>query len=62
MGTYTVGRALWKDTGGGAAGWPIQDIRLLVFVCARINHPFITSAHLHYPHYCNAIARLLRNI
>ena len=31
-------------------------------MCARINHSFITSAHLCYPHYCNAIARLLRNI
>jgi len=41
--------------------WPIQDIRSLVFVCARVNHPFITPAHLHYPHYCNTIARLVRN-
>jgi len=41
---------------------PIQDIRSLVFVCARINHPFITPAHLHYPHYCNTTARLLRNL
>ena len=42
--------------------WPIQDIISLVFVCARINHPFITPAHLHYPHYCNAYTRLLCNI
>jgi len=25
--------------------WPIQDILSLVFVCARINHLFITPAH-----------------
>jgi len=42
--------------------WPKRDIVLLVFVCTRINHPFITSAHSHYPHYCNTIARLLRHI
>ena len=42
--------------------WPIQDIRSLVFVCARINHPFINSAHSRYPHYCITIARLLRHI
>ena len=41
--------------------WPIQDTLLLLFVCARVNHPFITPACLHYPHYCNTIARLLRN-
>jgi len=41
--------------------WTLQDILSLVFVWARINHPFITPAHLHYPHYCNTIARLLRN-
>jgi len=27
------------------ANWPIQDIPKLVFVCARINYPFITTAH-----------------
>ena len=42
--------------------WHIQDILSLVFVCSRINHPFITPAHLQYPHYCNTIARLLCNI
>jgi len=40
----------------------IQDILSLVFVCARINHPFITPADLHYKHYCNTIARRLRHI
>jgi len=39
---------------------PLNDLLSLVFLCARINHPFIT--HLHYPHYCNTIARRLRNI
>jgi len=33
-----------------------------VFVCAGINRPVVTPANLHYPHYCNAIARLLRNL
>jgi len=42
--------------------WPIQDIRLLVFVCSRINHPFITPAHSDHQHYCNTIARLVRRI
>ena len=31
-------------------------------VCARINRPFIPQAHLHCPHCCNTIARLLGNI
>ena len=48
-------------TGGVTVGL-LQDILLLVFVCARINHLFITPAHLHYPHYCNTYARLLCNI
>ena len=42
--------------------WPIQDMISHVFVCARINHPFIYPAHSHYPHYCNTIARLLRHV
>ena len=34
-----------------------------LFLCVqRIIHPFITPAHLHYPHYCNTIARHLRNV
>jgi len=40
-------------------GWPLQDILLLVVVCARINHPFILPARVHCPHCCNTIARLL---
>jgi len=41
------------------AGWPVelQDIVLLLVVCARINRPFIFSAHLHCPHCCDTIAR-----
>ena len=55
-------RAVRVGGGYGQAGcWPVQDILLLVFVCAGVNHPFITPAHLHYPHYCNTIARLVRN-
>ena len=42
--------------------WPLQDSVLLRSFCARINHSFIAHSHLHCPHYCNAIARLLRNI
>jgi len=42
--------------------WPLQDIVLLRGVCARINHPCIAHSHLYCPHYCNTIARLLRNI
>jgi len=42
--------------------WPIKDSLSLVFVRARIKHPFITPAHLHYPHYCNTYARFLCNI
>jgi len=41
--------------------WPLQDILLLRLVCARTNRPFIPPAHLHWPHCCNAIARLLGN-
>jgi len=47
---------------GGGTVWPLQDIVLLRIFCARINHSFIAHSHLHCPHYCNAIARLLRNI
>jgi len=42
--------------------WPLQDIRLLIVVCARIHHPVILPACLHCPHCCNTIARLLGNI
>ena len=42
--------------------WPLQDIVLLLVVCARINRLFILTAHLHCPHYFHTIARLLRNI
>jgi len=31
-------------------------------VCARIDNPSMPPAHLHYPHYCNTIEQLLRNI
>jgi len=48
--------------GCGSQTWPKQDILSLVFVCARINQPFITPAHSHYPHYCITTARLLRHI
>jgi len=47
---------------GRGVGWPIQDILILVCVCARIQNPFITPAYSHYPHHCNTIARLLHNI
>jgi len=46
----------------GGEAWPLQDIVLLRFFCARFNHPFIAPSHLHCPHYCNAVVRLLRNI
>jgi len=49
-------RPSWKSP------WPIHDILSLVFACARINHPFMNSAHSRYPHYCNTIARLLHCI
>ena len=39
--------------------WPPQDNLLLQVVCARINRPSIPPAHLHCPHCCTAIARLL---
>ena len=42
--------------------WPLQDIRLQQSVCARANHPFLAPPHLHCPHDCYTIARLLRNI
>ena len=42
--------------------WPLQDILLLSCSCARIKHPFILPAHLHRPHWCNTIARLLGSI
>jgi len=44
------------------AHWPLQDIVLLRGFCARIMHLCIAPFHLHCPHYCNSIARLLRNI
>jgi len=38
------------------AFWPIHDMLSLVYVCAIIDHSFITPALSHYPHYCNTIA------
>jgi len=42
--------------------WPLQEIVILRGFCVRINHPCTAPSHLHCPHYCNAIARLLCNI
>ena len=41
---------------------PLQEIRLLQGYCARINHPIIPPAHLHFTPWCNTIARLLDSI
>ena len=46
----------------GGVEWPLQDIVLLLVVCARVNRPFILPARLHCPHWCNTFARLLGNI
>jgi len=48
--------------GARAGGWPLEDIILLLVVCARINRSFILPVRLHFPHCCNTIARLLGNI
>jgi len=50
-----------RDAHGQGRRTPGGRHGVLVFVCARANHPFITPAHLHYPHYCNTIARRLRD-
>ena len=42
--------------------WPLQDILLLLVVCARISRSYILSARLHCPHCCNTIACLLDSI
>jgi len=34
---------------------------LLQSFYARANHPFLAPPHLHCPHYCNSMARRLRN-
>jgi len=44
------------------ASWPLQDILSLQGLFARINLPFITPHHLHCPHRCNTVARLLHNL
>jgi len=44
-----------------ASPWHLQDSVSLRSLCARISHPFILPAHLHCPHDCDTIARLLRN-
>jgi len=41
----------WRGAGTIPVSWPIQDILSLVFVCARIDYPWINPAHSHYPHY-----------
>ena len=33
--------------------WPLQDIVLLLVVCARVNHHYILPARLHCSHFCN---------
>jgi len=47
---------------GGLGAGLYKILLLLRGFCARINHPFIAPSHLHCPHYCNTMARLLRNI
>jgi len=58
-GMHTRGRDCVKRQ---VSAWPLQDVLLLLVVCARINRPFILPAHLHCPHCRNTIARLLGNI
>jgi len=41
--------------------WPLQDILIGSF-CARIIYPCVLPAHLHCPHCCSTIVRLLGNI
>jgi len=36
----------WVDNKNRVSIWPLQDIRLLRVVCARINRPCIPPAHL----------------
>jgi len=48
--------------GGLVIGWPSKYVVLHLYVWARINRPFFLPAHLHCPHCCNTIARLLGNI
>ena len=47
---------------GALQVWPLHEILSLWGFWARINHFVITPPHLHCPHYCNTIGRLLRNI
>jgi len=61
-GAEALGELTTDSAEGRYVPWPIHDILSLVCVCARINHPFIIPAHSHYPHCCNTIARLLRNV
>jgi len=45
-----------------ALTWTLQDILLHQGFCVQINHRFIALPYLHCPHYCNIVARLLRNV
>jgi len=48
--------------GGGGGNWPSQDTLSIRGCFALINHPFMGPARLVCAHYCNIIARILRNI
>jgi len=58
----SASQATLEGLEGRALTWPLQDNILLRGFYARINRPFIPPAHLHCPHCCNTIARLVGNI
>jgi len=66
--TRAVGRSvrlcvrLWVCRVNPASTWPSQDIVSLCSLHVGIHHALIAPSHLHCPHYCKTIARLLRKI
>ena len=56
----TVNCAIVWAMGGGSQ--PLQDILSFRVVCARINRPFIPSAHLNWPDCCSTTCTTIGHI
>ena len=60
---FVVGKNRTRQRPAGCPqNWPLQDILLRRGICARIKHPYLPPAHLHWPLCRHTIARPLGSI
>jgi len=59
---FAIANLVWCKAYERGFGVGLYKILFYFETNVRINHPFIAPSHLYCSHYCNTIARLLRNI